>query len=56
MLTNDSNWVRYINIFSKTNMKVYLDLLKFILENGHEKEIELILAPYPLLDINWSLI
>jgi len=38
MLTNDSNWVRYINIFSKTNMKVYLDLLKFILENGHEKD------------------
>ena len=37
MLTNDSNWVRYINVFSKTNMKVYLDLLKFILENGHEK-------------------
>ncbi len=38
MLTNDSNWVRYINVFSKTNMKVYLDLLKFILENGHEKD------------------
>ena len=38
MLTNDSNWIRYINIFSKTNMKVYLDLLKFILENGHEKD------------------
>ena len=38
MLTNDSNWVRYINVFSKTNMKVYLELLKFILENGHEKD------------------
>ena len=38
MLTNDSNWVRYNNVFSKTNMKVYLDLLKFILENGHEKD------------------
>ncbi len=38
MLTNDSHWVRYINIFSKTRMKAYLDLLKFILENGHEKD------------------
>ncbi len=38
MLTNDSHWVRYINIFSKTRMKAYLDLLKYILENGHEKD------------------
>ncbi len=38
MHSNDSHRVCFINIFSKTSMKVYLDLLKFILENGHEKD------------------
>ena len=37
MYTNDDYWIFYVVIFQEKNMKAYLDLLQYILENGEEK-------------------
>ena len=37
MYTNGNYWIFYVAIFKGKNMKAYLDLLQYILENGEEK-------------------
>ncbi len=37
MYTHDDYWIFYVVIFQEKNMKAYLDLLQYILENGEEK-------------------
>ena len=37
MYANDNYWIFYVVIFQEKNMKAYLDLLQYILENGEEK-------------------
>ena len=38
MYSNDYYWIDYIYLFEKKHMKAYLDLLKYILDNGQEKD------------------
>jgi|TARA_X000000950_G_scaffold287592_1_gene400555 thymidylate synthase len=37
MYTNGNYWIFYVAIFKGKNMKAYLDLLQYILENGEER-------------------
>ena len=34
MYSYDTNWIYNIVLFKEKNMKAYVDLLKYILENG----------------------
>mgnify|MGYP001227185501 CR=1 FL=1 len=38
MYSNDYYWIDCIYLFEKKHMKAYLDLLKYILDNGQEKD------------------
>ncbi len=57
MYTNGDYWIFYVAIFKEKNMKAYLDLLQYILENGEEKSdrTELIPEQYHLLGISLNL-
>ena len=38
MYSNGTNWIYNIILFKENSMKAYIDLLKYILENGDKKE------------------